>query len=470
MTTSPAPAIAIDVGTQFVRIAWTSTDGTPELVPLTGTVPGEGLPIPDDIRGDREAALSLAYTAYREHFGPPRQLVLVVRPQDRDAPPTDGGMPKPQLLDTPYAVLALLRHARTRIGSRLLVCDLGASAAEVAECVAAGWLVAVTRVARDAHAGGGYGGAFDAAVLDGAGLPHDDPDVLRDLGRAREENARRLEVTLDRMAARPDQADRLADTVVFEVAGREITAGLVYRALDRLTGGLDKALDGLPGVRTANPDQDPDRAAVIAVGGAARSGALLRHLTDRLGRPVPLPFGTDPALAAVFGAALVAGEHLKPADRYPHEVSVRVHRTVVGRPRDGEVLISPPGTLELGGATVFAQTGGERVRVRRGPGDGTGGRTVRILVRAAGTDAGATVGVVQVPPSGDGAYCHVGVRVAADGTAHLVLEQLGRSRPGVDQPDDLPPAAPPPREEFPFGFLPDDPRPDAHPSDPQSET
>lgn len=41
---------------------------------------------------------------------------------------------------------------------------------------------------------------------------------------------------------------------------------------------------------------------------------------------------------------------------------MRVHRTVHGRPQDGELLISPPGTLVPGGATVFAETDGERVR------------------------------------------------------------------------------------------------------------
>ncbi|MGW7365475.1 sugar kinase [Streptomyces sp. NPDC054841] len=465
MTTPAAPAIAVDAGTRFLRVARTRADGTPELVELPGTVPGEGLPTPAGVRGDRGAALSVAYTAYREHCGTPGQLVLVVPPEERAVPPGDGRTPRPRLLGTPHAVLALLRHEGTRIASRLLVCDVGASAAEVAECAVVGGSVAVARVARYAPADDGYGAAFDAAVLAGAGLPADDPEVLRELGRAREVNARRLEVALDRMAERPDRAARFADTVVHEVAGREITAGVVHRALDRLRGGLDQALDGLPGVRAAGPD--PSGTPVIAVGGAARSGSLLRHLTGRLGRPVPLPGGTDPALAAVFGAALVAGGHVDPADRYPHAVAVRVLQTVVGRPRDGELLISPPGTLEPGGATVFAEAGGERVRVRTGPADGTGGRQVRILVRAAGTGVVAPAGVVTVPPSGDGACFHVGMRVAADGTARLVLQPLGRGRPGAYPAEDHLSAQPPP-EEFPLGVLPADPRPDAR-SDPRPD-
>lgn len=47
MTTAAAPpAIAIDPGTRFLRVARTRADGTPELVELPGTVPGEGLPTP----------------------------------------------------------------------------------------------------------------------------------------------------------------------------------------------------------------------------------------------------------------------------------------------------------------------------------------------------------------------------------------------------------------------------------------
>ncbi|MFC7263876.1 sugar kinase [Streptomyces lutosisoli] len=523
MTTHAAPAIAVDAGTRFLRVARTRADGTPELVELPGTVPGEGLPTPAGVRGDRGAALRAAYTAYREHCGTPGQVVLVVPPQERAVPPPgDGRMPRPRLLDTPHAVLALLRHAGTRTAPRLLVCDLGALAAEVTECAVVGGAVTVARVGGYAPGDDGYGAAFDAAVLAGAGLPTDDPEVLRKHCEARAQSARRIEVVLDRMADRPDRADRLADTVLYEVAGRAITAGMVYRALDRLTDGLERALDGLTEARATG--QASPRTAVIAVGGPARSGAFLRHLTGRLGRPVPLPDGTDPALAAVFGAALVAGGHIDPADRYPHAVAVRVHRTVVGRPRDEELLISPPGTLEPGGATVFAEAGGERVRVRTGsadgaggradgaagpvegtggradgtagsadgaggraegtagpvdrtggraegtagPAEGTGGREVRIVVRAAGSGAVAPAGVVTIPPSGDGAPFHVGVRLAVDGTARFVLQPLGRSRPGVHPAEGGMLAQPPP-EEFPLGVLPTDPQPDS-PSDPPPDS
>ncbi|WP_052424849.1 hypothetical protein [Streptomyces fulvoviolaceus] len=464
MTTPPAPAIAIDLGFRFLRVARTSAEGTPELVDLSGTVRGEGLPTPAEIRGNREAALSLAYSKYCERFGTPGQVVLVVPPGGQAVAPEVAGMPRPRLLDTPHAVLALLRHAGTPIARRLLVCDLGASAAGVTECAVVGGAVAVAPAAPSPGADGGYGAAFDKAVLEGVGLPHDDPDVLRELGEGRAQNARRIEVTLDRMAAHPDRA---ADTVLHELAGQEITAELVFRALGRLTDGFDQALEGLPGAPATGPD--PSRTPVIAVGGVARSRALLRHLTGRLGRPVPLPHGTDPALAAVFGAALVAGGHIDPADRYPHAVAVCVHRTVVGRPRDEELLISPPGTLEPGGATVFAEADGERLRVRTGPADGTGGREVRILVRAAGTGTAAPVGVVTIPPSGDGARFYVGVRLATDGTARLVLEPLDepldRGRPDAHTAGNRRPVQPPPTE-FPLGVLPADPQPEARSAPP----
>ncbi|AZQ38080.1 sugar kinase [Streptomyces cyaneochromogenes] len=460
MKTPPASTIAIDPGTRFLRIARTRADGTPALVDLPGTVPGEGLPTPAEIRGDREAALSLAYTTYREHCGIPGQLVLVVPPGERTVPPGDGRMPPPRLLDTPHAVLALLRHAGTPIARRLFMCDLGASAAGVTECADVGGAIAMVPAEPSPPADGGYGAAADNVVLEGVGLSADDTGVLLELGEARAHNARRIEVALDRMASHPDRADRFADTVLFGVAGQEITAGLVHQSLGRLTDGLDKALAGLPGVSANRPD--PFRTPVIVVGGAARFGALLRHLTGRLGRPVPLPDGTDPALAAVFGAALVAGEHVEPADRYPHAVSVRVHRTAAGRPRDEELLISPPGTLEPGGATVFAEADGERLRVRTGPADGTGGRDVRILVRAAGTGTAAPVGVVTIPPAGDGARFHVGVRLATDGTARLVLQPFDHGRSDTHQAGNRRPEQPPPAE-FPLGVLPADLQPDPPP-------
>ncbi|MCX4851178.1 sugar kinase [Streptomyces sp. NBC_00893] len=452
MTAPAEPAVAVDAGSRFLRVARVDADGAPRLVDLPGAVPGEGLPTPAGVRGDRDAALGMAYAAYRDHCGTPGQLVLVVPhgEQARSAP--DFGGPPPWLVGAPHAVLALLRHAGGPPVSPLLVCDLGAAGVDIARCALVGGTVTVFRATRHGPEHGGYGAAFDRAVLDGAGLAVDDPDVLRRLDLARAENARRTEVALDRMAARPDLAERSADTVVHEVAGREITAGVVHRALTRLTDGLDRAL--------ADARTGPDRTPVVAVGGAARSGAVARHLADRLGPPVPLPEGTDPALAAVLGAALVAAGRVDAGDRYPHAVAVRVHRTVHGRPRDGELLISPPGTLVPGGATVFAETDGERVRFGTATAGGSGAREVRLLVRRSGAEAGVPAAVVTVPAVAEERF-HVGMRVTAEGAAHLVLQPLGRVRSGAH-----PPGAGLPPEEFPLGVLPVDVLPGSGPGQP----
>ncbi|MEV8351121.1 sugar kinase [Streptomyces niveus] len=448
MTSSAGPAVAIDVGSRFLRVARVEADGAPRLVDLPGAVPGEGLPTPAAVREDHDAALRLAYAAYREHCGTPERLVLVVPQGEQDRPPPDVGVPRPGLLGTPHAVLALLRHGGGSPTWPLLVCQLGALEIDIARCALVGRTVGVSRATRYEPGPPGYGDAFDAAVLDEAGLAADGPEVLRELGLARAANARRTEAALDRMALRPDRAERFADTVVYEVAGREITAGVVHRALSRLTDGLDRALEGVrPG---------PDRLPVIAVGGPARSRTLIRHLTERLGPAVPLPDGTDPATAAVLGAALVAAGRADAADRYPYAVSVRVHRIVAGRPRDGELLISPPGTLVPGGPTVFAEVGGERVRLRTAPATGGGAREVRLLVREAGSGTAVPAGTAMVPAIA-GVSLHVGLRVTTDGTARLVLRQLGRNSDDADQPVPYPPQLPP--TEIPLGDLPTDAQP-----------
>ncbi|MFJ4942400.1 sugar kinase [Streptomyces albidoflavus] len=441
--TAAAPAVALDAGSRYLRVARADGDGPPRLVDLPGTVSGEGLPTPDRVRGDRAAALAAAYAAYRAHCGPPGRLVAVV-PHGEHLPPTrETGEPRAQLLGAPHAVLALLRHAGTPPLSPVLVCDLGGAGVSLARCVLTGGTWAVCGPARYAPVPGGYGAAFDRAVLDGAGLPPDDPEVLRLLALARAGTTRRTDVALDRMVARPDRAERLADTVVHEVAGHEITAGAVFRAFARLTEGLDGVL------AAAGPERTP----VVAVGGAARSATLVRHLAERLGLPVPLPGGTDPALAAVFGAALVAAGRVDAADRYPHAVAVRVHRTVGGLPRDEELVISPPGTLAPGGATVFAETGGERVRLGAAPAEGGTGREVQLLVRGAGARNGVPAAAVTVS-AGAGDRFHVGVRLTTDGTAHLVLHPLVPEMPVPHRR-----GAGPGAQEIPLGVLPADPAP-----------
>ncbi|MGX1371860.1 hypothetical protein RKD19_007219 [Streptomyces canus] len=420
-----APAVAIDPGARYTRIAHLGPDGTPALVALPGTVPGEGLPTSGAAGGHRGAGLEAAYTAYRRQYGTPDRVVVVV-PQharaDEARRATDvltalhgtDPMPRVRPLGTPHAVLALLRHAGTATSPRYAVCDLGATAAEVSLCALTAGAVAVTGTARHAPAEG-FAAGFDAAVLAGAGLA-DDEAARAALAEALATDGvvQRMELALGRSAGRPGA---YGETEVLEVAGRPVTVAVLRQALERLTSGLDTVLD-----RTA--DGQP-AAQVVTVGGAARSAPLRRHLTQRRGAPAPLPDGTDPALAAAFGAALVAAGRIDPADRYPHAVSVGTHRTVDGLPRSEELLICPAGSLEPGGPTVFARAGDERVRLRTSTSGGAAGRPVRIQVRDARHGAAAPVRTLTVPPAPEGTRFHVGVRLTADGTARLVLAPLG---------------------------------------------
>jgi hypothetical protein len=435
-----ANAIAIDVGARFTRIARVGADGTPALAGLPGTVPGEGLPTPGDAGLHRGAALRAAYAAYREHCGTPEHVVLVVPQRDRaeharraadvlTALHGTDPMPRLRALSTPHAVLALLRHAGTATADRYAVCDLGGTAAEVSVCAVAAGSVAVTGSAGYAPADG-YGAGFDAALLAGAGLPDDEAGLRALAGaRAQEGAGQRLDIALEGAERRPG---RYEDTVVHQVAGRDVTVGVVRQALARLVAGIDHAVDEARG--------DQPLPSVVLVGGLARLGPLLRHLTGRHGTPAVLPGGVDPALAAAFGAGLVAAGQVDPADRYPYAVCVATHRTVAGEPRAQELLISPAGTLEPGGATVFAETGGQRVRVRTGPAGATSARPVRIQVRDTGGGAATPAGTPVLPPSAEGARFHVGVRIAVDGTASLVLHPLGSGTPS----------------EYPLGVLPTD--------------
>ncbi|MEU9166302.1 hypothetical protein AB0D34_00560 [Streptomyces sp. NPDC048420] len=423
------PAVAIDPGARFTRVAHVGPDGTPALVALPGTVPGEGLPTSGAAGGHHGAALRTAYAAYRRQYGTPERIVVVVPQHDRPGEArraTDvltalhgpDPMPRVLALGTPHAVLALLRHAGTATGARYAVCDLGATAAELSLCALTAGSVAVTGTARHAPAEG-FAASFDAAVLAGAGLPDDETTRLA-LAEARAGDGvvQRLEIALGRSAGRPGHYD---ETVVLEVAGRPVTVAVLRRALDRLTAGLDTVLD-----RTADGQPAPQ---VVAVGGAARSARLRRHLTQRRGAPAPLPTGTDPALAAAFGAALVAAGRIDPADRYPHVVFVGTHRTVDGLPRGEELLVCPAGSLEPGGPTVFARTGEERVRLRTTAAGNAADRPVRIQVRDARGGHATPVRTLTVPAAPEGTRFHVGVRLAADGTARLVLEPLGSGQP-----------------------------------------
>ncbi|MFE7109894.1 hypothetical protein ACFU98_02960 [Streptomyces sp. NPDC057575] len=453
-------AVAIDIGSRYARIARVGAHGAPELVELPGAVPGEGLPVPAGEDARRDAALRAAYSAYVGQHGVPDRLVIVAPPPDRSGPPGHGadasaglhgtGRTPPSILSTPHAVLALLRHAGTATAGRYVVCDLGAAAAEVSVCVVTAGAVAVAGSARHAPADG-YGAGFEAALLAQAGLPCDEAGrrVLAGL-RAEDGAALRLDLALDRAERNPDRYDA---TAVHRVAGRDITAGTVRLALRRLAAGLDLATtealdDGAP-TEEAPPSaaQAPARAAVgglVAVGGTARFAPLLRHLTGGGWPLVPLPAGTDPALAAVYGAALVAAGLADPADRYPYAVCVGAHRTVAGRPENQELLVCGAGLLEPGGAAVFAEAGGERLRVRTGPAGAVAGRPVEVRVRDPEGAVSVPVRTVTLPGGAEDDRFHLGVRLAVDGTARLVLRPLDAGAPA----------------EFPLGELPTDLRTD----------
>ncbi|MEU4494147.1 hypothetical protein AB0F96_12025 [Streptomyces sp. NPDC023998] len=429
-------AIAMDIGTRYARIARIGHDGAPELAALPGSVPGEGLPLQTGAGSHRSASLRTAYTAYCAHIGAPDRVVLVVPQEGRadyarravdtlTAAHDADRAPEIRALSTPHAVLALLRHTGTVTAGRYTVCDLGATAAEVSVCALTGASVAVVAGGRYAPPDG-YGAGFDAALLAGAGLP-DDEQAHRALAAVRAEDGAglRLELAVGRAERDPERYD----DPVHQVSGREITAGVVRRALGRLTAGADRALDDAVGGTSAPP--------VIAAGGMARLRPLERHLAARQGAVVALPTGTDPALAAVFGAALVAAGRIDPGDRYPHAVCVATHRTVGGEPHSEELVITPAGALEPGGPTVFAEHAGHRVRVRPGVG---ASRPVRVRVRDTDGRATAPVSILTVPGGSPGDRFHVGVRIDADGTARLVLHPVGSGTPA----------------EFPLGTLPTD--------------
>ncbi|UYM23056.1 hypothetical protein NQP46_02345 [Streptomyces albus] len=125
-----------------------------------------------------------------------------------------------------------------------------------------------------------------------------------------------------------------------------------------------------------------------------------------------------------------------------------------GLPRDEELVISPPGTLAPGEATVFAETGGERVRLGAAPAEGGTGREVQLLVRGAGARNGVPAAAVTVS-AGAGDRFHVGVRLTTDGTAHLVLHPLVPEMPVPHRR-----GAGPGAQEIPLGVLPPIRRPD----------
>jgi hypothetical protein len=443
--------IGIDIGTRYVRVARIGDRQSPELVDLTGPDPTEDPSVRAAAGSDRADVLRAAYSVYRARYGTPDRVVVVVphggRLEHADRAVAalteshgDGPLPHVRTLSTPQAVLALLREAGTATRGRYVVCDLGAAAAEVSVCVVRAGAVALAGTARHAPAEG-YGAGLDTALLGEAGLVADEAG-LRELAAARAENgaAQRLDLALERAEGRPGRWDA---TAVYRVAGRDITVGTVRTALRRLTAGLDLALSealdngSSGGTAPADAGNDPDRY-LVTVGGTARFAPLARHPAGLGWRVAPLPDGTDPSLAAVFGAALVAADRIDPADRYPYAVCVGAQQTVAGRLEDQELVISEAGQLEPGGETVYAQEAGRRLRVGTGPAGAAAGRPVQVRVRDPERGMSAPVRTLALPGATEDERFHVGVRLAVDGTAQLVLHPLDAAVPAKFPLGDLP--------------------------------
>ncbi|OIJ62793.1 hypothetical protein WN71_037600 [Streptomyces mangrovisoli] len=398
-------------------------DGSPRLVDLPGATLDEGLPLSAAARASRVAALQEAYDAYRARHGRARRLVVVVARRERPLPDAElaaalGGLrdaPEVRPLGAPHAVLALLRHRGAAGDGRYAVCDLGARAAEVTLCAVAGPSVAVLDGAEHAPAAG-LGDAFDAALLAGAGLPHDAAGRAALAAARRGPDAgQRLRSALDRAARNPDVYDA---TTVYWLGERPVTVRDFRTALAAVTTALDGTLDT---VGTGH--------AVVPVGGLARLAPLHTHLAARHRITGLAGTDVDPCHAAVLGAALVAAGLVDPGDRYPHAVCVSAHRMVGGRLRSEELEISPAGALEPGRAPVFAQSGGRPVNVRPAP-----GAQRRVVVGVRGTAGGPVLPVrtVHIPPGAPGDRCHLGVRLSADGVAHLVLRPVGATTTGTE--------------------------------------
>ncbi|MFF4353625.1 hypothetical protein [Streptomyces sp. NPDC001530] len=411
--------LAIDIGTHYARVARVAPDGsTPGLVDLPGGTPDEGLALSTTARGSRVTALTETYDAFRARHGPVRRIVVVL-PQREKAELTRqlgsafAGVPDaPELrpLGTPHAVLALLRHSGSAADGRYVVCDLGARAADISVCAVTGHSVALVDAVSRAPAEG-LGDGFDAALLADAGLPAD-AAALSALAAVRREDgaAQRLQSLLARAERSPGVYD---STTVHWLGDRQVRAGVVRRSLAAVTTVLDTALDGF---------RVGGRPSLVAVGGLSRLSPLHDHLGARH-ELVALPGeGTDPCHAAVLGAALVAAGLVDPGDRYPHAVCVGTHRMVAGELRTEELEISPAGTLEPGAPPVFAESGGQRVRIRAAQG---AQREVVVSVRAVPGGAGVPVRSVRVPPGSPGERCHLGIRLSVEGIAHLVLQPVG---------------------------------------------
>ncbi|MCX4750120.1 hypothetical protein OG455_32175 [Kitasatospora sp. NBC_01287] len=420
-------SLAIDIGTRFVRFAHLDAAGRPGLADLEGALPGEGLPVAPGRAG--QLVLAEGCAAFLARHGPPDAVVLLCPPAQSAACSqvivecfgTDpGAFPPPRLLRPAVAVLALLRHDGGAQQGTWAVCELGAAAVEITVCSLAPHRLTVLRtVRRRPH--GGYGAAFDDAVTDAVtdAATHAVTDAVTDAGPGGADAAslaalgqalgapgagERLDLSLARAELDPARHD---DTPVLWLRGREVPAGILRRALLPLREELRQAL----------AEATIDALPTVVVGGAARLAALRRQ-AGGTGGCVELPGGVDPALAAVLGASLVAAGRVDAADRYPHALVIGTRRVRHGRLTSAELTLCPPGALVPAAPAVFACEGGRPVAVG---GAGDVPREVEVWAREA--DGGRTVraGSARLPASTPDERFHVGVALALDGTARLVL-------------------------------------------------
>ncbi|MES9524373.1 hypothetical protein [Streptomyces capoamus] len=420
---NPPYALALDIGTRYARLAVARPGaGPPRPVSLPGDVPGEGLPLSAAVRGRPVAALREAYGTCVARYGPPAGAVVVLprRTARESAGPAtaalaEAGCPRVRAIGTAHALLALVRHTAGVADAgtgEYLVCDAGARAADTARCMLAGPSVLLRATAAASGPTGRLGAELDAALLAAAGLPDDD-EGHRGLAAARldDPGGRRLGFAVARAVHQPDPGD---DIPVHRLGDRDVTAGTVRACLPPLIDAVRQALD-----EVAAPPGAAEQPPLLLAGGLARLAPLTRQLAERH-RLLPLPAGVDPGYAAAAGGALVAAGLADPGDRYPYALRIRTHRRTAGRLHTGELELAPAGSLEPGGATVFAAADGRPAQVLP---DAAAGRPLRI--EAVGPDGRPSpfpdVTLSAGTPDG---LCRVGVRVGADGVAALVLRPV----------------------------------------------
>ncbi|MFE4368934.1 hypothetical protein ACFRMN_11955 [Streptomyces sp. NPDC056835] len=415
-------ALALDIGTRYARLVVAAPGaGPPRPVSLRGDIPGEGLPLSAAARGGPIEALREAYGAYRAEYGPPAGAVVVLPRRDARefaGPATAAlaadGCPRVRAIGTAHALLALVRHTAggTAGAGEYLVCDAGARAVDAARCTLAGSSVLLRATAEETGSSGLLGAELDRAILTAAGLS-DDEEGHRRLAAARRDDpgGRRLGLAVDQAMSRPDPFD---DTVVYRLAGRDITAGIVRRSLLPLIDAVRRAL-----AEIAAPPGAAEPPPLLLAGGLARLLPLAKQL-GRSHRLLPLPGEVDSGYAAAVGGALVAAGLADPGDRYPYAVRISTHSRTAGRPHTEELELSAPGALEPGGDTVFAVRAGRPAEVLP---DAAAGRPLR--VEAVSPD-GRPVPLpdITLPTGSPEGLCRVGVRVAADGAAALVLRPV----------------------------------------------